>query len=68
MWFVAEMSHIFQTPLLLLDLRFLLRLRKIFKHQLRLLFTLRKLQVTHIKKIASILPYEAKYIVWLFCL
>jgi len=36
------MSHIFQTPLLLLDLRFLLRLRKIFKHQLRLLFTLRK--------------------------
>ena len=41
-----ERSHIFQTPtpLLLLTLRLLLRLRKLFKHQLPLLFTFRKPQ------------------------
>jgi len=39
-----ERSYIFQTPtpLLLLALRFLLRLQKIWKHQLQLLLTLLK--------------------------
>jgi len=65
-----ERSHIFQTPtlLLLLALRLLLLLRKILKHQLRLLLTLRKSQITHIKGIVSILPHEAIYMPWLFCL
>ena len=65
-----EWSHLFQTSTLLLlqAFRLLLRLRIILKHQLRLLLTLQKFQVTHVKKILSILPHKAKYMSWLFCL
>jgi len=64
-----ERSHIFQTltPLLLHALRLLLPLRKIFKYQLRLLFTLRKLQSNSYQKV-SILPHEAKCMLRLFWL
>ena len=79
-----ERSHLFQTPtpLLLLAWRclLLLRLRNMLKRQLRLMFILRKLPSNSYQEnsvyfaswgkiyVVVILPHEAKYVSWLFCL
>jgi len=57
----------FKFRLRLVALRLRLRLHKILKHQLRLLYPAENLQVTRIRTVVSILPRKAKYTPRLFC-